>query len=83
MRDVQGFAGLRGVHGFDVAVEVGPGFVIVEAGVEELATAQGGVAVFAEELREGDPVGVQVADARAVAENFGGVGRMAGEERRT
>ena len=44
---------MRGVHGFDVAVEVGPGLVIVEAGVEELAAAQGGVAVFAEELREG------------------------------
>ena len=35
-----------GVHGFDVAVEVGPGGGVVEAGVEELAAAQGGVAVL-------------------------------------
>src|ERR1700744_4765177 len=39
VRDVPRFAGLRWVHGFDVAVEVGPGFVIVEAGVEELTAA--------------------------------------------
>ncbi len=83
VRDVHRLAGLRRVHGFDVAVEVGPGFVIVEAGVEEFAAAQGGVSVFAEELRESDPVGMQVADAGAVAEDLGGVGRMAGEERRT
>ncbi len=81
-RDVHGLAGLRWVHGFDVAVEVGPGFVVVEAGVEELAAAQGGVAVLAEELREGDPVGMQVAHAGGVAEDLGGVRRVAGEERR-
>ncbi len=77
-----GLPALRRVHGLDVAVEVGPGFVVVEAGVEELAAAQGGVAVFAEELWERDPVRMEVADAGAVAENLGGVGRMAGEERR-
>jgi hypothetical protein len=81
--DVERLAALRWVHGFYVTVEVGPGLVIVEAGVEEFAAAQGGIAVFAEELREGDPVRVKVADAGAVAENFGGVGRMASEERRT
>ena len=79
--DVHRRAVLRGVHGLDVAVEVGPGLVVVEAGVEELAAAQGGVAVFAEELRKSDPVRVQVADAGGVAENLCRVGRMAGEER--
>ena len=72
---------LRGVKGFYVAVEVGPGFVVVEAGVEELAGAEGGVAALAKELGEGDPVGVEVADAGGVAEDLGGVGRVAGEER--
>ena len=83
VRDVHGLAGLRRVHGLDVAIEVGPCLVVVEAGVEELAAAQSRVAVFAEELRKRDPVGMQVAHAGAVAENLGGVGWMAGEERRT
>ncbi len=80
--DVELRAVLGGVEGFDVAVEVGPGFVVVEAGVEELAGAEGGVAALAEELGEGDPVGVKVADAGGVAEDPGGVGRVAGEQRR-
>ena len=72
--------GRGGVQGFGVAVEVGPGGVVVEAGVEEFAGAQGGVAVVAEEVWESDPVGVELRDAGGVAEDFGRVRRMAGEQ---
>ena len=58
-----------GCMGLDVAVEVGPGVGVVEAGVEELAAAQRGVAVLPEEVREGDPLGMRLDDGGGVAED--------------
>jgi hypothetical protein len=69
------------VHGFDITVEVGPGVVVVEAGVEELAAAQGGVAGLAEEVREGHPLGMFFDDGVVVAEDAGLTRQMAGKER--
>src|SRR6202042_3752677 len=45
-----------GVQGLRIAVEVRPGLVVVESGVEELARAQRGVSRLAEEMRQGDPL---------------------------
>ena len=81
MREVDGGGVCGGMQGFSVAVEVGPGAVVVKAGVEELAAAQGGVAVLTEEMRKRNPVGVLVHEAGAVAEDVGVVWRATAEER--
>ena len=80
--NLHALSGCDGVEGLDSPVEVGPRLVIIEICVKELAAAQGGVAMFAEELRKSGPVRMQIAQAGTVAENPRRMRRVAAQERR-
>ena len=59
----------------------GPSLGIVDSPVENLAGAQRGVPVFLEQLRQADPVGVSVAESRAVTKHARRSGVAARQQR--
>jgi hypothetical protein len=70
------------VHRLHIAVELGPGVGVVEAGVEELTRAQRRIAGLAEEPRQRHPFGVLLDDGGAVAQHMGLARQVPGKERR-